>query len=129
MKLDFRTKGKVKMSMVPFLKNALEQFPEEIKGTALTPASDHLFTVKNDRNKRVLEEPLDQAFHHAVAQLLYVTMRCRRDIHTAVSFLCTRVKQPDYDNWLKLKRLLEYVKGTLHLELTLEATQMSFVKW
>jgi len=47
-----------------------------------------------------------------VAQLLFVTMRCRRDIQTAVAFLTTRVKEPDEDDWAKLKRVLKYLHGT-----------------
>eukprot|EP00957_Ditylum_brightwellii_P032859 2491532-Ditylum_brightwellii.AAC.1 len=43
MNLDFSEKGKVKISMVPFLKKAIEEFPEAITGTAATPAAAHLF--------------------------------------------------------------------------------------
>ena len=54
----------------------------------------------------------------------------RRDIQTAVSFLTTRVKEPDEDDWGKLKRVLKYLNGTLHLKLTLSANQLRFtVHW
>eukprot|EP00804_Cyclotella_cryptica_P008703 CCRYP_018534-RB/>CCRYP_018534-RB protein AED:0.47 eAED:0.47 QI:0/0/0/1/0/0/3/0/153 len=73
-----------------------EDFPEEIGKECSSPASEHLFEIRNPEetkklNKYLLEE-LAQHFHHTVAQLLYVGTRVRRDIQTAVVFLTTRVK-------------------------------------
>ena len=55
--------------------------------------------------------PEEQAvtFHHVTAQLLFVSQQARRDIQTALVFLTTRVKEPDEDNWGKLKRVLRYL--------------------
>jgi hypothetical protein len=44
------------------------------------------------------------AFHHTTAQLLFMATRARQDIQTIVSFLMTRVKKPDKDDWGKLKK-------------------------
>jgi hypothetical protein len=49
--------------------------------------------------------------------------------HTAVAFICTRVKSPDVDDWKKLKRVMKYLRGTADLPLTLEAGDMSVLKW
>lgn len=56
-------------------------------------------------------------FHSFTASLLFLSQRARRDIQTAVSFLTTRVKRPDEDDWLKLRRVLRYLKGTRRLKL------------
>jgi hypothetical protein len=45
--------------------------------------------------------------------------RARRDIQTPVAFLTTRVKNPDEDDWRKLKRVLKYLNGTKYLKLRL----------
>ncbi len=45
-------------------------------------------------------------FHYTVAQLLKLSTRARRDIQTPVAFLTTRVKEPDEDDWGKLKQVL-----------------------
>ena len=74
------------------------------------PACDHLFKVREDGKK--LNEELVDAFHPTVYQLLFTANRARRDIQTAVSFLTTRVKAPDEDNWGKLVRVLKYINGT-----------------
>jgi hypothetical protein len=60
-------------------------------------------------------------FHHNDAKLLFLCKRARPDIQTAVSFLCTRVKSPDVDEYKKLRRVMQYLRHTIDLSLTLEA--------
>jgi hypothetical protein len=45
-----------------------------------------------------------------------------------VAFLCTRVSGPDEDDWTKLKRVLQYLRGTLDLFLTLGADDITKMK-
>jgi hypothetical protein len=52
-----------------------------------------------EKQGKWLSEEHAQHFHHAVAQVLFLSV-------TAVSFLTTRVKKPDKDDWGKLKRVL-----------------------
>ena len=101
--------------MWDYLGKVIQEFPEEIIGRCATPASDHLFKVREDGRK--LNEELADAFHHTVYQLLFAANRARRDIQTAVSFLTTRVKAPDEDNWGKLVRVLKYINGTWYMKL------------
>ena len=68
------------------------------------------------------------SFHHAVAQLNYLVCRTRRDIHPGVVFLVTRVKRSDKDNWGKLKRILGYLKGHLHMPLILSADTLNLCR-
>ena len=44
-------------------------------------------------------------------------------------FLCTRVREPDEDDWKKLERLLAYLNGTRELSLTLNTTENDDIKW
>ena len=57
-----------------------------------------------------LPEEQAHAFHHTVAQLLFTSMRARPDILTVVSFLTKRVREPDEDDWGKIKQVLKYLK-------------------
>ncbi len=102
---------------------------EEVNGSASTPAGENLFQVCDQDQWVKLDEERAQCFHSTVAQLLFVTMRCWRDIQTAVAFLTTRVKEPDEDDWLKLQRVLKYLHGTIYLSLTLDASMMNLVRW
>ena len=56
MNLDFSDKGKLKILMVPFLKKTTEEFPEWIMGSAATPSTDQLFDVRDDSERKLLEE-------------------------------------------------------------------------
>jgi hypothetical protein len=78
--MEFNEDGTLEVSMITYLKNVIEQFPEEISGKALSPAAEHLFAVRDRSKARVLEEERVLAFHHMVAQLLFMCMRARWDI-------------------------------------------------
>jgi len=63
-----------------------------------------------------------------VAKLLFLAKHARPDILTAMSFLCTRVKSPDTDDYGKLKCVMRYLRGTIMLPLTLEADGTHIIK-
>mmetsp|Transcript_18918 Transcript_18918/g.27199 ORF Transcript_18918/g.27199 Transcript_18918/m.27199 type:complete len:119 (-) Transcript_18918:20-376(-) len=65
---------------------------EEMIGRAVTPATPHLFQVCEVHRKILIKEDAER-FHHYVAQLLFWSQHGRPDIRTAISFLCTQVKQ------------------------------------
>jgi len=48
---------------------------------------------------------------------------------TAVSFLCTRVQSPDFDDWKKLGRCLRYLRDSAHLKYTLSADGTWVIRW
>ncbi len=94
-----------------------------------TPAADHLFTVRPQHEASFLPtEEQARSFHHTTAQLLFLS-RVQRDIQPTIAFLTTRVKQPDEDDWGKLKRLLKYLNSTRKLRLTLFADSLTALHW
>jgi len=101
--MEFCDDGTLEVLMIDYLKNVINDFPELIKGKVATPAHDKLFVIRDKSKSRKLNEEQALAFHHMVAQLLFMATRARRDIQTAVAFLTTRVKSPDEDDWGKLK--------------------------
>jgi hypothetical protein len=129
MDLDYSGDKNVKISMIKYLKKIFVAFPEDITSTAETPAAEHLFKVADEKNTTLLPEEQAQAFHHTTAQLLFLAMRARPDIQTAVSFLTKRVRAPDEHDWGKLKRVLRYLKGTMHMKLTLSVDNMTTICW
>ena len=110
--------------MWDYLRNLIKKFPEEITGTCATPASDHLFKVREDGRK--LSEELVDVFHHTVYRLLFAANRARRDIQTAISFLTTLVKAPDEDNLGKLVRVLKYINLMRYMKLILSTDAINF---
>ena len=129
MDLDFSSDGVAKVGMIKYIRDIENDFPEPLGASAATPAADHLFKIRDPEEARLLDEPRKEAFHHSTYQLLFLSSRARRDIQTPVSFLTTRVKAPDEDDWLKLRRVLKYLKGTRHMKLNLTVDDLSVIKW
>ena len=102
--------------------------PADMVGTALTPAAHHLFKVNTVDPKR-LEPQMADMFHHNVAKLLFLCKCSRPDIQTSIAFLCTQVKEPNYDDYKKLAQTMKYLHGTKYLPLILEADNTDCIKW
>ena len=117
--MSIKYKGNnLEISMKKHIKKAIDMFKEDIVQDAATPAASYLFDQRE--SPQLSEEDADN-FHSVVASLLYISRRCRLDIQTAVGYLCTRVSKPTEDDWIKLKRVLRYLRGTLDLTLTIGA--------
>ena len=58
------------------------------------------------------------------AQLLFLGQRGRPDIRNAVSFLCTRVKSLENDDYRKLHRVIKSLRKTKFICLTMEADRL-----
>jgi hypothetical protein len=99
MTIDYSTPGKVHIHM--------------------TPAASHLFIVNEQAQQ--LSEASAELFHRNTEKLLFLCKRARPDVQTPVAFLCTRVKSPDVDDYIKLRRTMQYLRGSAKLCLTLEA--------
>ena len=61
----------------------------------------------------------------STAKLLFIAPRARLDLSLAISFLCTRVKQPTEQDWKKLSRALQYLMSTKDLLLTIQTDDVN----
>ena len=100
MNLDFRSKGKVKIDMCKYVQETYKMFPEDLGGKVSSTAAEHLRKV-NDHEVN-LDEKREQMFHTITARTLFCGKRARLDLQPTVAFLCTRVREPDEDDWKKL---------------------------
>jgi hypothetical protein len=62
-------------------------------------------------------------------QLMYRGLRGRPDVLTVVSFLSTRVQEPDEDDYKKLARVIRYLRGTTDLVLRLSGDASKSLQW
>ena len=76
-----------------------------------------------------LDEKKADIFHRTVAKLLWASLRARPDILLAISFLTSRVKKPDEDDWDKLTRLVIYIQWSIDLKLRLSSSGLGVSKW
>ena len=126
MTFDFNVKGKVKIGMIDYVKSMIEDFPEEILKSASTPASEKLF----DKGQGgLLNKSKKEAYHNTVAKGLFLCKRARPDIQLTIASMTTRVLTPNESDWLKVKRLLQYLKGTMKKVLTLSIDNLRVIKW
>lgn len=128
MTFDYTEKGKVKIDMISYVEDMLEEFPKKLQKTEVTatPAADNLFA--KGHGKKLSPERADK-FHRIVAKGLFISKRARPDIQPTIAGLCTRVKEPDESDWSKLVRLMKYLNGTRRRKLILSADSLHVIKW
>jgi hypothetical protein len=114
MNLDFGKPGEVSISMKGYTEDLLRQY--DVRTSVKTPALPNLFEIVESP---LLPSDRRELFHTIVAKLLYLALRTRPDILTAVAFLTTRVHAPTENDWKRLFRVLYYLYGTIDLGITL----------
>ena len=77
---------------------------------------DHLFEVRadDDPKKDPLNKEMASQFH---------------DVQTAVSFFTMRVRNPDMDDWKKLRHCMRYLKSTRYMKRYLSADNLTNLMW
>jgi hypothetical protein len=123
MDIEFNDNGTFTTTMIDYIKEAIEDFGEDVSSSATTPAGKSLYTVTE--SSPILTSNKAEQFHRIVAKLLYIASRARSDILPTIAFLCTRVAEPTAQDWSKLKRLLRYLNDTMSLSATLGADGMT----
>lgn len=111
--------GSVHISAKDYIKEAIQDFGEDVSKGAMTPAGNDLFTVKDEGN--LLSKTNGEVFHSIVGELLFITKRSRPDITLTIAFLCTRVFKSTHGDWEKVKRLLKYLDTGLLIWLGLSS--------
>ena len=102
-----------------YVVKTVREFPDSLRNKViLTPVTAKLFEVSTEIPKLCPDKK--QKLHRTVAQLLYILKRSRPDLAPAVPFLTTRVCDPTYNDWLKLRHGIEYLAATKDLFLTLK---------
>jgi hypothetical protein len=120
----------IKINMEKYIEGILSGFrdddPDEKVKPVSTPATNNLF--KTRETDKLLKRRAG-IFHTIVAKLLFVSKRARPDILLAVSFLTTRVKEPDTDDWSQLLQVLGYLGETLKYDFTLHCLVIKKLTW
>jgi hypothetical protein len=130
MRLDYGKTGKIQIDMREYIQVMLQEFPNNLsKGRpAPTPAGPDLFGQSEDNTEPL--EPMDrETFHTIVAKGLFLASRGRPDIQPTIAFLCTRVNEPTRNDWIKLRWMMIYLRGTIEIVRTLSKTDLGIVKW
>jgi hypothetical protein len=127
MKLDYSTPGVLKVDMREYISSMLDEFPYKIQGTVQVPWSEKLFKV--DESSKKLDDTRRETFHSYVMKAMFLCKRGRSDVQPAISFLASRVIEPNENDWAKLLRVLTFLKTTREDLLALEADDTQTLKW
>ena len=112
--IDFEIRNvKVVLRMTNYSKECIQAYGEAINTLATSPANKGLMIV--DQGSNTLDENRKLKLHHITAKLLHICKRLRLDLQMAVRFLCTQVQNSTEQDWLKLRRVLQYIQGTLDI--------------
>ena len=128
--MDYSTVGQVNITMLDYIDEIIDAFDKSGPtgcSTKSSAATAILFKVKeyckNINVKRAVE------FHHLVVKILFSTKWARPDTCTEISFLTTRAREPDNDDWSKLVNLIKYTRGTRNPPLILSDNVSIMLKW
>ena len=89
MTIDLWTPGELRATMVDYLKGVTDDLPEVTTGRSTIPEANHLFQVRPEGERTLLDKERATSSHHTVAHLLFVTSRAMKYTRMAIAFLCT----------------------------------------
>jgi hypothetical protein len=102
MTIDRSSDEYIEVKMEKYTKEILSSC--KVTGISRVPASTTLFDIDDSAPK--LDSEQSEWFHSTVASILYMALRTRPDILTAVTFLCSRVAFSTTEDLKKLNKLL-----------------------
>ena len=105
---DFSSDGSVRITAPGFVANLLSEVRET--GCFVSPATEHLFEVRDTSIAELVCTADKTYFHSEVAKLLYIGKRIFPEILTAVAYLTTRINVVDKDDMGKLGRVQGYIR-------------------
>ncbi|MBP1527254.1 MAG: hypothetical protein H9Q66_04970, partial [Spiroplasma ixodetis] len=113
--------SRLMLSQREFILKMLKKFKMEECNPVQTPmvtAESEKKTTKNENIK--IDENIIFPYRQAVGSLLYLANATRPDITYAVNLLSRKQSNFDLHDWLKVKRIFRYLKGTINLSLVYE---------
>lgn len=111
-KINYRDDGRVEMDIRSYLQKTKDLFNEDLSGAA-SAARNSLFDV--DSNSPKFPETKRKLFHQIFQLMLYIGLRGRKDLMTAISFLTQRVLCATEEDYSKLRRLMNYIHSAFDL--------------
>ncbi len=126
MVLDYSVDGALIIDMKDYVSKMLKEFEEKFPlKSSKGPWNDKLQEV--DEKSPKLEPKQREIFHTFVAKGLFLAKRGRPDLLPAISFLCSRVKDATKQDSLKLIHMLQFLKRTKDVVLTLTVDNLDLV--
>lgn len=117
LEIDKDDKGNFRICQSKYIKNILKDASLGETKSRKYPMSPQY--RKTDSNSEIL--PDNKRYQRLIGCLLYIAVNSRPDISASVSMLGRQVNQPTKEDWIELKGVLKYLKGTVDLKLNVSA--------
>ena len=120
-------KRQVLFIMYDYIEDMIDSASPDMGGRAPDPARSKLFTIHKTSPR--LGTAKANFFHSMMARLLFAAKQAQPDIQVAVAYLCTRLRKPTKDDYLKLARVIQYLCATVHLPLVIGWDDSRTLMW
>ena len=109
------------VSQVKYVKEVLERFGMEDCKSISTPLDTKVKLVKISDEEYDKDAPrmASVPYKSVVGSLVYAMVATKADLAFAISTVSQHMGRPGWSHWMAVKRILRYLKGTLHLKLQL----------
>jgi hypothetical protein len=84
---------------------------------------------KNDNASGKLSKEKSKLFHTFVMKCMFLCKRGRQDIQPGIEFLSTRVQDPTENDWMKLKKIINFLNNTKDEVTTMMMNDSGEIKW
>jgi hypothetical protein len=124
MRIDYVDEGQrsIALSQPDFSRTILNRFNMADCKAAPTPANDERLTAEmSPKNDQERQEMIKRPYRQLLGSLMYLATQTRPDIAFAVGQAARFAENPGPAHWTALKRIVRYVKGTIHLGLVYTA--------
>lgn len=115
-----KTTGSISINQSRYIRQILEKFGMADSNPVKTAADvNQKLTVEMCPNNEESRKKMDAIpYQEAVGSILFVAQLTRPDIQYAVNSVSRFNQTPGMAHWLAVKRIMRYLKGTIHYKLT-----------
>ena len=105
----------VSLRQTYYIRQVLQRFGMSDCKPTSTPGPDH---SKGTNTQGASDQSSgSERFREAIGALLFISTRTRPDIAAAVGILARKRQSPTREDWIYVKRIMRYLKGTMSLGL------------
>lgn len=119
-----RSKRTISLSQPGYIESILSDFSMSDCNPSTTPMDEgqKLSVHMSPSTPEEIAEMKKVPYCELIGKLLYLAVATRPDLAYVVGVLCRFVENPGREHWNAAKRVLRYLKGTVHMELVFSPT-------
>jgi hypothetical protein len=109
MTLNFTIPGVLQVDMTYYMKQMIQECTKKLSGKLRCPLSKNLYKV--DKKSPKIAEDKSSIFHTFFMKSMFLCKHVKQDVLLSIVFLATRVKGFNQQDYIKLVKLMNYLKA------------------